>query len=234
MELVVATLDEAQHYFEVLKHEVHTIFCLVSDFEAIFPPDVEDQQPSPLLSWQDHPPRRQLIERVALRFFGDLNSMMQEQYVLKLARLGDPAAMPNGRRKNLTIKGMQAMLGDAGRTTDEVDELAQALTDFINKAAKPARDRVIAHSDCETHTSGLTLGGASDEETETFHSQLQTYCDAVARQLELDPAQLVGSQAGDAHDLMRALEWAYKVRVTCTDYACPFQKYDIRPVRALV
>lgn len=160
--------------------------------------------------------------------------MMHEQYVLKLARLGDPAYSntPTGRRINLTIGGMQAMLRTVGRTSAELEKEARVLTDFIDVSAKPARDRLVAHSDWETHRNGLTLGGASDKETATFHSQLQAYCDAVARQLDLSPSQLVGSAVGDAADLMRALEWAYKVRVTCTDPACPFQKYDIRPVRS--
>jgi hypothetical protein len=229
------TLADAQRYFEELRHEIHAIFCLVSDFEAIFPSGPDDRTPIALESWQDDPPKHQVLEGVALRFFGDLNTMMQQHYVLKLARLGDPASSntPRGKRSNLTIEGMQAALRALGRTTAEIESNARALSDFIEVSAKPARNRIVAHSDWETHRDKLTVGGASDQQTAEFHSQLQKYSDAVARTLALDPSQLVGTNAGDAADLMRALKWAYKVRVTCTDTACPFQRYDIRPVRGL-
>lgn len=229
------TLAEAQQYFEELRYEIHTILCLVSDFEALFPVAPDDQRAVALKTWEDDPHARQVLERVALRFFGDLNAMMHEHYVLKLARLGDPASSntPTGKRTNLTIDGMQASLRALDRTTPEIEREARALTDFVETHAKPAPNLVVAHSDWETRSKRLSVGGSTDQQTAEFHARLQSYCDAVARRLDLDPSQLVGGCEGDAQDLMRALKWSYKVRVTCTDSNCPFQKYDIRPVRGV-
>jgi hypothetical protein len=230
------SLLHAQEYFEELRHEVHGILCLVSDFDALFPgvDDVADPDESEL-TWQSKIGAARVLKRTAPRFFGDLNSILREHYILRIARLGDPpdTGTPSGRRDNLTIEGMQLRLRQQKRTDPAIEQRAREMLDFIAVYAKPARNRVIAHNDLETRTAGLTVGGASLEKALWLHSELQSYCDEVARKLDLSASQLVGTGEGDAHDLMRALKWAYKLRATCTDADCPFQRYDIRPVRAL-
>ena len=79
------------------------------------------------------PDTENLLRRTALRFFGDLNSILVEYWVLVVCRITDP--QKTGNRENLTVKNLVAELGTLGLLTQTIEDKAaglQAYRDIIN------------------------------------------------------------------------------------------------------
>lgn len=144
-----------------------------------------------------------LFKRTAPQFFGDLNFILIEYWVLVVCRITDPAKM--GGRENLTVKNLVAELGALGLMTQAIqDEAAglQAYRDIVNSG----RNRVVSHADKETFLEPALLGEHGMADIEKFLHHLQRFNDLVGEALGEGPLDFTGTSGpGDAHDLLKTL-----------------------------
>lgn len=152
----------------------------------------------------DETETRELLERSAVIFFGDLNRILQEYCYLQVCKITDPAS--TGERENLTLSAMNVELARAGLMTPEVETHTKAMLHYRSLIKAP-RDRLISHLDKKTVLAGATIGGHDAAEVDAFFEALQGYCDAVGRLVGEGPLDFRWSAgAGDAIDLLRVLK----------------------------
>lgn len=112
-------------------------------------------------------------------FFNRLWKILQEYWLHEVAKLGDPA-FQNGHG-NLSIDYVYR----CGNWPSPISmELAQLRSDLLNIAAKTraARNKLLAHKDVETITSGRTLGEFNEGEDDSYFEQLQRYASLAHQQ----------------------------------------------------
>ena len=79
---------------------------------------------------------------------------------------------------------------------------------------KPARDKIIAHSDLEVHANSTVLGGHDKQVMVEFLDNLQEYFDSVGNAIGVGPLDFRHSPgAGDVIDLIATLKKTNDARV---------------------
>ena len=92
--------------------------------------------------------------------------------------------------------------------TPEIERLDAAQREYGN-LIKPARDKIIAHSDLEVHVDDIALGAHGKEVMEEFFENLQAYFDAAGNAVGVGPLDFRNTPGpGDAIDLVRKLQRA--------------------------
>ena len=87
--------------------------------------------------------------------------------------------------------------------TPEIEALDASLTAY-GELLKPARNKIIAHSDLEIHIEDISLGAHSEEVMVEFFQNLQAYFDAVGNALGVGPLDFRHTPGpGDVIDLVR-------------------------------
>ncbi len=152
------------------------------------------------------PETERVLREVASLFFGDLNTIMQEYTVLLVCRLTGPAE--SFGKANLSTQRFTALMRDCSCITPEIERLDASLREY-GELLKPARDKIIAHSDLEVHVDNIALGAHGEEVMLEFFENLQAYFDAVGNAIGVGPLDFrYTSGAGDVIDLVRKLERA--------------------------
>ena len=152
------------------------------------------------------PETERLLQESAGLFFGDLNTMMQEYAILVVCRLTGPAE--SFGKANLSTQRFTALMRQRGCLTPEIERLDARLTAY-GELLKPARDKIIAHSDLEVHIDDVALGAHSEEVMVEFFENLQAYFDAVGNAVGVGPLDFQHTPGpGDVIDLVRKLERA--------------------------
>ncbi len=152
------------------------------------------------------PETERILRESADLFFTDLNTMMQEYAVLLVCRLTGPAE--SFGKVNLSTQRFTKLMRKSGCLTPEIERLDARLTAY-GKLLKPARNKIIAHSDLEVHVDDIALGAHGEEVTVEFLKDLQAYFDAAGNAVgvgSLDFRHAPGP--GDVIDLVRKLERA--------------------------
>ena len=153
------------------------------------------------------PETERILKESAGLFFGDLNRMMQEYAILLVCRLTGPAQSV-GNKANLSTQRFTMLLRDSGCLTPEIERLDARLRKY-GELLKPARDKIVAHSDLEVHINSITLGAHGEEVMVEFFENLQGYFDAVGNVIGVGPLDFRHTPgAGDVIDLVRKLEQA--------------------------
>ena len=152
------------------------------------------------------PETERLLRESADLFFGDLNTMMQEYAILLVCRLTGPAQ--SFGKANLSTQRFTALMRQRGCLTSEIERLDASLTAY-GELLKPARNKIIAHSDLEVHVDDISLGAHGEEVMVKFFENLQAYFDAVGNAVGVGPLDFRHTSGpGDAIDLVRKLEGA--------------------------
>ena len=152
------------------------------------------------------PETEQILRESAGLFFTDLNTMMQEYAVLLVCRLTGPAK--SFGKANLSTQRFTILMRDRGCLTPEIERLDTALREY-GELLKPARDKIIAHSDLEVHVDDVALGAHGKEVMVEFFDNLQAYFDAAGNAVGIGPLDFRNSPGpGDVIDLVRTLKRA--------------------------
>ena len=151
--------------------------------------------------------RRDVMRRTAASFFGELNHILLENYIVQVCKVTDPARSgPRGdRRENLTVALLDSMLRERGLMSPEIQAAGEEMMRY-RALVVDARNRSIAHFDKETVLTFLTLGRHTRQEAEAFIGHMHAYVDAIALAAGIDPLDFRSTAGpGDAADLFRAL-----------------------------
>ena len=184
-----------QDEFEMLRKQAIRLRQTFNTFEDLF---------------NSGPDTKRVLEESAGSFFFELNTIMQEYLILLVCRLTGPAKF--GKKDNLSTQRFTKLMRDNGCLTpenkDEIEDLDTRLRNY-GEILKPARDRLIAHSDLETHANARILGQHEEERAVQFLEDLQAYCDAAGIAVGVGPLDFQGTSGlGDAIDLVKCLQRA--------------------------
>ncbi len=87
---------------------------------------------------------RELLEKVAISFFQDLNKIIIEYLILQFCKITDPAKMKNGL--NLTVEYVVKYMDWSPDIKKNLESIMSKLQEF-RKLIVPARHKVIGHPD---------------------------------------------------------------------------------------
>lgn len=150
------------------------------------------------------PETERILRESAGLFFTDLNTMMQEYAVLLVCRLTGPAE--SFGKANLSTQRYTSLMRDWGYLTPEIERLDARLTAY-GELLKPARNKIIAHSDLEVHVDDISLGAHGEEVMVEFFENLQAYFDAAGNAVGVGPLDFRHAPGpGDVIDMVRTLE----------------------------
>ena len=152
------------------------------------------------------PKTERILRESAGLFFTDLNTIMQEYTLLLVCRLTGPAE--SFGKANLSTQRFTILLRERDCLTPEIERLDAQLTAY-SELLKPARNKIIAHSDLEVHVDDISLGAHGEEVAAEFFDNLQAYFDAVGNAVGVGPLDFRHTPgAGDVIDLVRTLKRA--------------------------
>ena len=131
---------------------------------------------------------------------------MQEYAILLICRL--TGREESFGKANLSTQRFTRLLRDSRCLTPEIERLDERLREY-GELLKPARDKIIAHSDLEVHINSIALGAHGEEVMGKFFENLQRYFDAVGNVIGVGPLDFQHTPGpGDVIDLVRKLKQA--------------------------
>lgn len=182
-------MDGIRSEFKILRSEAIWLRQIVNAFELLFDSGKEN---------------RNLLAQSASVFFGDLNRLMHEYVIMVICRLTGPDQTAG--KDNLTTQRITRLLREIGKVNPEIERLDADLRKY-GEMLKPARNKIIAHSDLEVYTQSNALGGHEKQLMVEFLENLQRYFDAVGNAISVGPLDFRNTPArGDALDLVRTLK----------------------------
>ena len=185
------TQDALQEEFIKLRNEAIWLRQTVNTFNDLF---------------DSGPETERILNESAALFFADLNRMMQEYAILLVCRLIGPAE--SFRRANLSTQRFTKLMRNEGRLTPEIERLDASLNAY-GELLKPARNKIVAHSDLEVHVNSTALGAHGEDVMVEFFENLQAYFDAVGNAIGVGPLDFRHAPGpGDVIDLVRKLNEA--------------------------
>lgn len=148
----------------------------------------------------------QRMKNIANIFFGDLNRLLVSHIILQVCCLTDPPKDAFGN-ESLTIDFL--MKHYALQSETQLITLRDRLMTFRTKV-KPARNKLISHSDRKAVVADAPLGAASNEDWRDFWSDLDDFLHIAGKHiLDDDTFRLDDvAQLSDADGLLKALEHA--------------------------
>lgn len=123
---------------------------------------------------EDH---RNLLDEVAKNFFDDLQEIFIEYIQLNICKITDRARF--GNFPNLTVKYILELVPETAEQRDHLEKLSVRINSFAS-CFRPARNKIIAHSDIGTRVSGKTLSASSKEAVDSFWTDLQEFVSKVS------------------------------------------------------
>jgi hypothetical protein len=117
---------------------------------------------------------RELLERTAQNFFGDLNHLLIEHLILQICKITDEAK--TGAHENLTVKFLieKTIPFAASEEVKALNSLSGSIHAFRAKIVS-ARNKYIGHLDRASVLEGKPLGQASPAEWNQFWLDLQEF-----------------------------------------------------------
>ena len=147
--------------------------------------------------------RHEVMRRTASGFFGDLNRILYEYYILQVCKLTDPPE--TRKRENLTVAHLDSLLVKYGLWTQQIGELSEGLHRY-REVIVVARNRAISHSDKETALAFVEYGAHTKQEAEAFLDYMHDYISVVGDACGARPLDFRSTTGpGDVSDLFRAL-----------------------------
>jgi hypothetical protein len=151
---------------------------------------------------------RSLMERTALAFFQNLNKILVDYILLEVGKLTDPATSSVGNRENFTVANLIETVEWSPDCRQEIDKLNETVQSF-RKHIKIVRNRLLAHYDKRTVTSGYSLGDFPEGEDEKLLQALERICNVMHEAAFGEIyGDMVPQQDGDVLDLKKALSKA--------------------------
>ncbi|NIA08178.1 MAG: hypothetical protein GWP14_11190 [Actinobacteria bacterium] len=117
-----------------------------------------------------------LLEKTTPGFFGDLNTILINYYLLEIAKLTDPAK--SGKDENLTIANLIESIDWPGGCLNKLNKLNTTVLTFRDKI-KDARNKRLAHYDKTTVVSEKTLGAFPEGEDKKALEALEQMCNIM-------------------------------------------------------
>ena len=152
------------------------------------------------------PDTERALEEAAGSFFFELNTIMQEYVILLVCRLTGPAR--SAGKDNLSTQRFTRLMHDKGCLTPDIKAFDARLREY-GEVLKPARDKLIAHSDVATHASATILGQHEKERAGQFLEDLQAYFDAAGIAVGVGPLDFRHTSGpADVIDLVKRLKRA--------------------------
>ncbi len=149
-----------------------------------------------------------LMEQTAREFFLELHEIMLEHLLLEFAKLMDPAESRTKKDvylENFTIHNLYETINWSNCTKRKLEKLVVRIESF-RKYLKPARDKLLAHSDKETKMSGARLGEFPEEEGIQFIANVEEMCNLMHAECFGIIFDDIGvSIAGDVHDFIKMI-----------------------------
>jgi hypothetical protein len=121
-------------------------------------------------------PNGAIFDKIAPFFFGDINRILVIFITLEACKLADPAQDSRGN-ENLSIEFLvnHTDLAADAAASNELNNRAIKIREF-GKKLKPARDKVISHTDRSIALSGLKgLGGVDLAEWDEFWENVDAF-----------------------------------------------------------
>jgi hypothetical protein len=192
MTTVAVTKDDVN----VLLHTCGHIRSTYMHYRALFEPDN---------------PHHDIFDNVAPMFFGDLNTVFVKYLILEVCKLADPAQDFRGNA-NLSVEFFlhHADLSNDAAAYNMLKYRASRIREF-GKKLKPARDKLISHSDRNTILSGIRgLGGATTEEWAELWLDVQAFVALLCERYLGERIYLNGGAFTDAYGLVETLRQGAK------------------------
>ncbi|MAX72531.1 MAG: hypothetical protein CMH66_02470 [Nioella sp.] len=152
--------------------------------------------------------RARILKDTAHRFFFDYSVMSQEYHVMLVGRLTDPPE--SAGNSNLTVKYLVQQLENANCSSGDVQAAADGVQAYRSRI-KESRNKLVAHRDAATIRNGIEPKEWPVEETQSFHRDLNKFCDAVAIQLGLQPTEFCNVPV-ETFPLIKHLESSLKAK----------------------
>jgi hypothetical protein len=147
--------------------------------------------------------RLNLLDKVASRFFGDLNTIMIGYLLTQICKLTDPAKTLGN--PNLTTNYLVEYLPWPPDVKEELLKISLKLVSF-RKYIVDARNKILSHNDLTTIVKGNTLGAFPAGEEKVFWDNLQNFVSIAYGHYfgNIYPINAVSQY--DADDLIEALK----------------------------
>ena len=115
------------------------------------------------------------IDKLEYVFFR-LRYILHEYFILSVCKLHDP--IKSGNNNNVTLEYLRSV--DWKDEKEEIIHLLDELKSFAIKL-KPARNRIIAHSDLQSCAENCSLGSFSENDDITYFAQLEKLVHKVSK-----------------------------------------------------
>jgi hypothetical protein len=150
---------------------------------------------------------RDLLSKVAARFFTNVAEIMQRDWMLQVCKIMDPASAKykNQIFENITLRLIDEQLASNGLSNQSIDDLSAKLKSYGEKI-KPARHKRLAHYDRDHQINDITLGETTEADLYEFLLNIQRYCDEAGIAIGVGPLEFSGSGCqGDVLDFLKFL-----------------------------
>lgn len=162
--------------------------------------------------------QRMLMKRMAPYFFGDLNRILHNQFIVQVYKLTDPAATKRGQI-NLTFERIyqdleECELLNTADVRQETSECIRVFKEFRNTVAKDARNRVCAHLDRDTlreldklDPEAAGIGAHDDEDRIRFVNHMYRFVEIGDQLLNLNLAPIQGAGRHPGASAKEIFQW---------------------------
>ncbi len=148
------------------------------------------------------------MKRTAHAFFWDLNEILINCFLLEVAKLTDPATSLGGKCENLTVANLIETIewpSDCLKDIEQINTKVQLFRKYI----KPARDKILAHSDKRTAVNGESLGAFPEGEDEKLLVAMEQICNLLHRAAFGEiRGEMTPYHPGDVRDFKKVLHKA--------------------------
>lgn len=145
-----------------------------------------------------------LMNKTAPSFFADLNTILHNYLLLEFAKITDPAETYD--KENFTVGNLIVSIDWPQDIQGKLTSLSDKTKGFRSHI-KPARHKLLAHTDKEAFLAERTLGEFPEGEDEVFLKALQEVCDITHQAcFGLVFGQMIMAKPGDVVNFKRVLE----------------------------
>jgi len=146
-----------------------------------------------------------LMERMAKEFFQQLNVLMIHQLILSYCKFTDPSTKMGS---NLTIDYFTSIKEDEICNNENIKTGLSQVNAFRNYIV-PARNKIIAHNDLETHIAFKELGGFPEGDDNKFINGIESILNELSRIINGDIyGDFIETLSGDVFDFIKILRYA--------------------------
>jgi len=146
-----------------------------------------------------------IMEKIAHRFFYDINNILVDYFLLEVAKLTDPAYSQQGKCENFTTNNLLETIDWPQDCLKELESLNKDVMSF-RKYIKHPRNKIFTHLDKKTLVSNSKLGEFPEGKEKECLQALEKMCnimhEAVFGEILGD---MIPFHNGDVQDFKKAL-----------------------------